>query len=251
METTVHVTLVDNECERETKLPLVAVSAKNVSDCLTGAFGVMFECDEAIGQDGGQQHGEKQYLAFDTAPHMADAPLKPGETRTYYLHRKWMPALEGIIASLPPECYRLVTSHDGERKEIIAGPVFGDYVQQVLQFIAGGEKGRLRFRQKKFDCTLCLYRPSQGESLGSAEPVPGVIQLVDVLLGVHPFWFGIIELPFRNDDLLQTFLDYCCDVVLEDGRQGAAMIVRVFAKEDYMAICVSGRTHLLAPRPEK
>ena len=251
MEVTVCVSLVDNRYERETKLPLVAVSAKNVSDFPTGTFEVMFEYDyEAGGQDGGQQPGEKRHLVFDTAPQESDTPLEPGKTRTYFLHRKWMPTLEGIVASLPPERYRLVTSNNGERRDIIAGPVFADYVQQLLQFIAGGEKGRLRFKQKKFDCTLYLYRPSQGERLQSTEPVVGVIQLVDVLLGVHPFWFGIIELPFRNDDLLRTFLEYCCDLVLEDGRHGAAMIVRVFAKEDYMAICVSGRTHLTVPKPQ-
>ena len=161
-----------------------------------------------------------------------------------------MQTLEGIVTLLPPEHYRLVISNNGERRPSILGPVFADYVQRLLQFVEGGEKGRLRFRQKKFDCTLYLYRPSRGESLENAEPIVGVIQLVEVLLGIHPFWFGIIELPFRDDDLLSNFLDYCCDLVLEDKRQGAAVIVRVFAKDDYMAICVSGRSLLLVHKPQ-
>jgi hypothetical protein len=261
MEVTVHVNLVGNQYERETKLPLVAVSAENASEFPTGKLELMFEYDydppQAGVQDGGQQHGEtipandkKRHLIFDAVPQGNDGPLEPGETRAYVLHRKWMQTLEGIVASLPPERYRLVISNNGEWMPSISGPVFADYVHRLLRFIEGGEKGRLRFRQKKLDCTLYLYRPSQGESLESTEPIVGVIQLVEVLLSIHPFWFGIIELPFRDDDLFRTFTDYSCDLVLEDGRQGAAVVVRAFAKEDYMAICVSGRSILAVHKPQ-
>jgi hypothetical protein len=67
------------------------------------------------------------------------------------------------------------------------------------------------------------------------------------LLGTHPFWFGILELPVADRRLLETFITYRCDLVLEDGRQGAAAIVRVFAKDDYMGFCISGLSKLIVP----
>ena len=57
-------------------------------------------------------------------------------------------------------------------------------------------------------------------------------------------------MPLRDDDLLRTFTEYRCDLVLDDRRQGSAVIVRAFAKEDYMAICVSGRSLLAVYTPK-
>ncbi len=100
---------------------------------------------------------------------------------------------------------------------------------------------------KHLECTSLFYRPSQGESLQSVKPMQGLIHIVDAIFGTHPFWFGIIELPVCDERLLRTFIDYRCDMVLDDGRQGAAAIVRVFAKDDYMGLCVSGISKLLVP----
>ena len=98
--------------------------------------------------------------------------------------------------------------------------------------------------EKKCECRAYLYRPSQGESPQSVKPMQGLIHIVDAILGTHPFWFGIIELPICDERLLRTFTDYRCDLVLEDGRQGAAAIFRVFAKDDFMGLCVSGMSVL-------
>lgn len=101
------------------------------------------------------------------------------------------------------------------------------------------------FSEKKCDCRVYLYRPDQGQSLQSVQPVQGLLHIIDAMLGKHPFWFGIIELPFHDENLLKTFIHYRCDVVLDDRRQGAAAIVRVFAKDDYMGLCVSGVSKLV------
>jgi hypothetical protein len=101
------------------------------------------------------------------------------------------------------------------------------------------------FTENKLECRVYLYRPDQGQSLQTTKPMQGLIHVVDAFLGDHPFWFGIIELPIHDDNLLRTFIHYRCDLVLADKRQGMATIVRVFAKDkDYMAVCVSGASKL-------
>jgi len=253
MELKVLVSLVGTQYDRETGMPIICLSAKNLSELPTGRLELLFECDGGLPQPAVQE-GEPQAipgqegsrrLAFDVIPQKNDGPLAPGQTRLYVFPKKWMQTLEGIITSLPPERYRLLISNNGERRPSISGPVFGDYVQQLLRFIVGSKKGRLRFRQKKYDCTVCLFRPDEGESPESTTPMVGVIHLVEVLLGQHPFWLGIIELPIQHENLLHTFIYYRCHVVLEDKRQGAAAIVRVFAKDDYMGMCVSGVSKLV------
>ena len=62
----------------------------------------------------------------------------------------------------------------------------------------------IQFREKKCDCRVYLYRLDQGETLQSTTPMNGVIHLVDVLLGTHPFWLGIIELPLQDENLLRN-----------------------------------------------
>jgi hypothetical protein len=101
--------------------------------------------------------------------------------------------------------------------------------------------------EKKCDCLLALFRTHRGESVHTAKKLKCLIHLVEAQLDIHPFWFGIIELPFRDDNLLHNFIDFDCHVFLEDGRQASGVICRVFAKEDYMAMCVSGRTKLMSP----
>jgi hypothetical protein len=41
---------------------------------------------------------------------------------------------------------------------------------------------------------------------------------VDAVLDTHPFWFGVVELPMPDRSLLEAFIAYRCDIVLEDKR---------------------------------
>jgi hypothetical protein len=101
------------------------------------------------------------------------------------------------------------------------------------------------FTEKKCECRVCLYRVERGETPLTVEPIKGLIHIVEASLGTHPFWFGIVELPVPDRSLLETFIGYRCDLVLEDKRQGTAAIPRVFAKDDYLGLCVSGITPLV------
>ena len=42
-----------------------------------------------------------------------------------------------------------------------------------------------------------------------------------------------------------TVIAHRCDLVLEDKRQGTAAIVKVFAKDDYVGLCISGVSKLV------
>jgi len=71
----------------------------------------------------------------------------------------------------------------------------------------------MTFTEKKCECRVYLYRPDRGESPLNIKPINGLIHIVDALLGTHPFWFGIIELPVSDRSLLETFITYRCDLV--------------------------------------
>jgi hypothetical protein len=101
------------------------------------------------------------------------------------------------------------------------------------------------FTEEKCDCRVYLYRPERGESPQSVKPLHALVYFVDALLDTHPFWFGVVELPMPDRSLLETFIAYRCDLVLEDKRQGTAAIVKVFAKDDYIGICISGVSKLV------
>jgi len=99
--------------------------------------------------------------------------------------------------------------------------------------------------EKKTDCRVYLYRPERGESPLSMKPIDGLVHFVDAVLDTHPFWFGVVELPMPDRSLLEMFIAYRCDIVLEDKRQGTAAIVKVFARDDYVGLCISGISRLV------
>lgn len=110
---------------------------------------------------------------------------------------------------------------------------------------SGAYKMAVTFTETKIDCRVYLYRPERGESPLSVKPIDGLVHFVDAVLDTHPFWFGVVELPMPDRSLLETFIAYRCDLVLGDKRQGTAAIVKVFAKDDYVGLCISGVSKLV------
>ena len=94
--------------------------------------------------------------------------------------------------------------------------------------------------ETKCECRVFLFRPKHGESLDTTQPKKGLIYLTEMQDEALSLRFGIIDLPFRDDNLLQTFGKFECHVELEDGRRVSGAIGSATGTGDCMEICVLG-----------
>lgn len=100
--------------------------------------------------------------------------------------------------------------------------------------------------ETKCDCRMFLFRPKLGERSDTTQPKKGLIRLTEMPDEVLSLWFGIIDLPLRDDHHLRTFREFACHVELEDGRRASDAVGRAIGIGDHMEICALGWSRLVA-----